>query len=87
MRLTIGARTGLALVALVASLRALILLARPVGAQSEIHVAVYPGYYPGKVVFNDVGKDGLRLGDRLTARGTDPFPLGNGVSIIYDQDT
>ena len=69
MGLTFGARKGLALVALVAALAAVMLLAGPAGARTEIHVAVYPGY-PGRHVFMDVGEDGLRLGDRLTARGT-----------------
>ena len=68
MRLTIGARRGFALAALVAILGALVLLARPAGAQSEISVFSGPG---GRHAFQDVGEDGLRLGDRLTAR----FPL------------
>lgn len=68
MRLTIGARRGLALVALVTILGALMLLARPAGAQSEIKVFSASG---GRHAFQDVGEDGLRLGDRLTAR----FPL------------
>ena len=68
MRLTIGPRRGPALVALVTILGALMLLARPAGAQSEINVFSAPG---GRHAFQDVGEDGLRLGDRLTAR----FPL------------
>ena len=68
MRLTIGPRRGPALVALVTILGALMLLARPAGAQSEINVFSASG---GRHAFQDVGEDGLRLGDRLTAR----FPL------------
>lgn len=77
MRLTIGARRGLAVVALVAILGALMLLARPAGAQGEIIVFSGPG---GRHVFQDVGEDGLRLGDRLTAR----FPLtdATGASTL-----
>ena len=69
MRFTIGARRGLALVALVAILGGLLLLARPAGAQSELNVFSAPG---GRHAFQDFEEDGrLRLGDRLTAR----FPL------------
>jgi hypothetical protein len=52
-----------------------VLLAGPAGAQTEIHVAAYPGY-PGRHAFVDVGEDGLRLGDRLAARGTLTDPAG-----------
>jgi hypothetical protein len=80
MRLTIGARRGPALVALVTILGALMLLARPAGAQSEINVFLAPG---GRHTFQDVGEDGLRLGDRLTARfsltdATGESTLGKG---------
>ena len=68
MTLMIGVRRGLALVALATIVGALMLLARPAGAQSEINVFSGPG---GRHVFQDVGEDGLRLGDRLTGR----FPL------------
>lgn len=68
MRLAIGARRGFALMTLVTILGALLLLARPAGAQTELTVFSGPG---GRHVFQDVGEDGLRLGDRLTAR----FPL------------
>jgi hypothetical protein len=77
MRRAIDTRTGLASVALVTMLGALLLLARPAGAQSEI--IVYSGQ-GGRHVFQDVGDDGLRLGDRLTGR----FPLtdATGASTI-----
>jgi len=68
MRLTIGARSGVAVVALVSILGAVLLLARPARAQSEIDVFSAPG---GKTAFHDFGRDGLRLGDRLAGR----FPL------------
>lgn len=77
MRLTVGARTWLAALALVAVLGTW-MLARPAGAQSEISV-LWPSLY-GKSTFIDVGHDGLRLGDRLTGRG--PLLDATGTSEV-----
>lgn len=59
-------RTGLiAVVVLVVALGSLI-VARPAGAQGDVHVFTGP---PGTHKFFDLGRPGLRLGDRLVARG------------------
>lgn len=59
-------RTGLiAVVVLVVALVSL-LLVRPARAQGDVHVFTGP---PGTHKFFDFGRPGLRLGDRLVARG------------------
>lgn len=79
MVLTISLRRGIALVALVAILGAVTLLARPAGAQDEINVVWQAG--TGKSTLVDLSqKDGLRLGDRLTARG--PLTDLTGASTV-----
>ena len=76
MRLTIGIRYTVALVALLVVLAALSLLARPAGAQGEIDVFWRGG--SGKAAFVSL-EDGLRLGDRLTARG--PLTDATGATV------
>ena len=68
MSLRVGARSGLVALVLVV-IAATLMLARPAGAQGEI--VLRSDSSTGKSTFLDVGHDGLRLGDRLTAR----FPL------------
>ena len=80
MRRTARVRAGVASVTLAAIVGTL-MLARPAGAQSEITVLWPAG--SGKATFMDIGEDGLRLGDRLTARGrltdaTGGSTVGNG---------
>lgn len=59
-------RTGLiAVVVLVVALVSL-LVVRPARAQGDVHVFTSP---PGTHKFFDFGRPGLRLGDRLVARG------------------
>jgi hypothetical protein len=65
----IGLITAVALLVATVSL----IVARPADAQGDVHVFV-GGSSEGAVKFLDFGHDGLKLGDRLAARG----PLKDG---------
>ena len=58
----IGLITVVGLVVVLVSL----LVARPAGAQGDVHLFTGP---PGTHKFFDYGREGLRIGDRLVARG------------------
>jgi hypothetical protein len=61
-RWKVGSTTAVAILLVVATL----FIALPAGAQGDIHVFTGP---PGTHKFFDFGRPGLRIGDRLVARG------------------
>lgn len=70
-RSALRARGRVGLIAVVALLVvvATLLIALPAGAQGDVHVFISAGSTTGTLKFFDFRRPGLRLGDRLAARG------------------